>query len=329
MYLNAVGDIVYRQADLGDSIPQANPVTAAGWLRILSDIDAGTAIWERYGNIDGTIWQGIYIDPTGTAVLVNNSGGSASGSTEIGVDNWVHVAYVRDGTNHYIILNGVLVGTSTGTPGADVSTSFALGGNGDIELAHWRIWEAALTADELLAERQSISPVRTAGLWANYEMANGALAADSSGNGRDLRLNGTVVDGAEEPGIPQVARPSSDVSDGAWTPSSGVDLYGVLDEVVLSDADYITTNTTADACVVALGALSDPTSSAGHLLRYRLLGDGTSGITVELLQGSTTIATWTHDPAPATWTTYSQTLTGTQADSITDYTALRLRFTEV
>jgi hypothetical protein len=60
-----------------------------------------------------------------------------------------------------------------------------------------------------------------------------------------------------------------------------------------------------------------------------LRGDGTSGIQVSLMQGATVIATWTHDPAPVSWTTYSQTLSGAEADSITDYSALRFRFTEV
>lgn len=127
----------------------------------------------------------------------------------------------------------------------------------------------------------------------------------------------------------QLAVPTSDVSEGTWTPSAGADLYAVLDESAPSDADFISTNTAADSCVVALGALGDPASSAGHIVSYRLIGDGVSGITVELLQGASVIATWTHDPAPTVWTTYNQTLTGTEADSITDYTALRLRFTEV
>lgn len=49
-------------------------------------------------------------------------------------------------------------------------------------------------------------------------------------------------------------------------------------------------------------------------------------LTVELLQGSTVIATWTETPTTSFVTT-AQTLTGTQADSITDYTQLQVRFT--
>jgi hypothetical protein len=36
----------------------------------------------------------------------------------------------------------------------------------------------------------------------------------------------------------QIARPEADIADGAWTPSTGVDLYATLDEVNADDADY-------------------------------------------------------------------------------------------
>ena len=127
----------------------------------------------------------------------------------------------------------------------------------------------------------------------------------------------------------QILVPASDVSAGSWSPSSGVDLYAMLDEADPSDSDYILTSTLGDECIVALQAGSDPFVSTGHVVRYRLRGDGSSGITVALLQGASLIASWTHDPAPSTFTTFEQTLSGGEADSITDYTALRLRFTEV
>ena len=122
----------------------------------------------------------------------------------------------------------------------------------------------------------------------------------------------------------QYARPTSDVSTGTWTSSLGGSLYAAIDETVASDTDYITT-TNASTCEVALSSLSDPASSAGHIVRYRISATS-GGITVRLRQGTTTIATWTHATAPTSLTTYSQTLTSGEADSITDYTTLRLQF---
>lgn len=98
----------------------------------------------------------------------------------------------------------------------------------------------------------------------------------------------------------------------------------MLDETTASDADYIVT-TGASTCEVALGTLSDPASSTGHIVRYRISATG-GGIIVRLRQGTTTIATWTHTTAPTSLTTYAQTLTSGEANSITDYTALKLQF---
>lgn len=122
----------------------------------------------------------------------------------------------------------------------------------------------------------------------------------------------------------QYASPSSDVSSGTWTASSGSDLYAMLDESVPDDGDYIVT-TGASTCEVALGSLSDPAASTGHVVRYRISSTG-GGITVRLRQGTTTIASWTHSPAPTSLTTYEQTLSGAEADSITSYAALKLQF---
>jgi hypothetical protein len=44
------------------------------------------------------------------------------------------------------------------------------------------------------------------------------------------------------------------------------------------------------------------------------------------MQGGTQIAAWTHTDVPAGFTTASQTLSGTEADAITDYTNLDLVF---
>lgn len=127
----------------------------------------------------------------------------------------------------------------------------------------------------------------------------------------------------------QLLAPASDVAAGAWTANVGGTLAASLDELIPSDSDYIATLSAGDSCTVAIAAGTDPVSSSGHKVRYRLRGDGLSGATVELLQGASVIATWTHDPAPTELTTYEQVLSGPQADSITDYSALRVRITEI
>jgi hypothetical protein len=135
----------------------------------------------------------------------------------------------------------------------------------------------------------------------------------------------TLVEFVASGSGPQLEAPDADITDGAWVPSTGTDLYAVIDEASASDTDYAST-AVVSMMEVGLSNADDPLSSTGHIVRYRISAQNSQGMTVRLMQGSTTIATWTHPALAATLTTYVQTLTGPQADSITDYTNLRLQF---
>lgn len=119
------------------------------------------------------------------------------------------------------------------------------------------------------------------------------------------------------------SRPDSDFSTGSWAPSSGVDLYPMVDEETPSDADYITTDV-ASTCEMGLQPVIDPGTSTGHTVSYRIRSTKGSAIVVTLKQGATTIASKTELAVPSTWTTYSFTLSAAQTDAITDYSDLRV-----
>ncbi len=109
-------------------------------------------------------------------------------------------------------------------------------------------------------------------------------------------------------------------------------MHTAIDESVIDDADYIQSGlspVSADISEVKFSSLTDPAISSGHVIRYRYQKDTTGGDTinlvVRLVQGTTVIASWTHNNIDAV-TTAEQTLSGGEADSITDYTDLRLRF---
>lgn len=132
----------------------------------------------------------------------------------------------------------------------------------------------------------------------------------------------------------QTAAPASDVTDGSWTDQAGgTSLFAAIDEAVASDADYIkSSDMTAgqsDACEIALGTVTDPISGTGHVVRYRYRSQGATAcdLIVTLLQGATTIASWTHTSVSSTYATAEQTLLEAEANAITDYADLRLRFT--
>ena len=132
--------------------------------------------------------------------------------------------------------------------------------------------------------------------------------------------------------MPQFARPDSDITTTNWTRSSGSsDFYTYIDEVTADNGDYVQTQTTGSGLEVKLSAVTDPVSSSSHIIRVRnwMVG-GAAGEqrTILLLQGGTTIATLiTGTLARTVGTQNNITLTGAQADAITDYSDLRLRFT--
>lgn len=123
---------------------------------------------------------------------------------------------------------------------------------------------------------------------------------------------------------PQMLAPVSDAAAGDWTPSSGSDLYAMLDETAASDADYIVAAAPA-TCSMALAAGGDPASSADHVLRYRVLA-GHGNLTVRLKQGAATIAAFGPHAMTGAAQTFEQTLSGGQADAIIDYSALTIEF---
>jgi len=126
----------------------------------------------------------------------------------------------------------------------------------------------------------------------------------------------------------QFERPDSDVAAGAWTTTP---LWSKLDETAYDEVDYIQLNNSASStCEIGLSNVTDPALSTGHTIRLRVkkTGTGTISLNVFLFQGATQKATFT-----ATLTTsyadQTYTLTAGEADSITDYTDLRLKFTGV
>jgi hypothetical protein len=149
----------------------------------------------------------------------------------------------------------------------------------------------------------------------NYARVPGAGALDAVGFAPTFLERGL-----------RYAYPTTDTSAGAWTPSTGTDLWAMIDEATPSDTDYIVTNT-AGKCKLKLLPVTDPASSSGHVINYRIWSPITGNAVVRLIQGaSTLIAEWTHTGLPATATTYSQVLTSGQADSITNYDDLYIEF---
>jgi hypothetical protein len=130
----------------------------------------------------------------------------------------------------------------------------------------------------------------------------------------------------------QTAHPTSDSSLGSWTDQAGgtTNLFAVIDEAVADDADYLQSGTIAgsgDEVKVRLGALTDPSSSTGHVVRYRYQKDVAAGDQVDLVvtlydsDGTTVIHAATHTDIANDIVAGSFTLSGAEADAITGYAA--------
>lgn len=130
----------------------------------------------------------------------------------------------------------------------------------------------------------------------------------------------------------QIVRATSDVTLNTWVDQSAgtTNIYQSIDEAIASDADYVTgDNNTNDSYEFHIGDPSDPLSPSGHVISYRYRKDASGGnarnLTVALVQNTTVIASNLHESISETWTDGTFTLTSTEANSISDYTDLRIR----
>jgi hypothetical protein len=138
----------------------------------------------------------------------------------------------------------------------------------------------------------------------------------------------------------QYARPNTDISKTGWTGvSDNTNLYSNIDESSASEADYnYSTHNAIRTYECKLSGVSDPSSGSGHVVSYRIAasdsigsipGSGDSGnsldVAISVYQGTTLIATTTIT-VPEDPETQTLTLSSGEANAITDYSDLRIRF---
>lgn len=135
----------------------------------------------------------------------------------------------------------------------------------------------------------------------------------------------------------QVKYPISDITN----PAEVTGTFADIDDD--SDADYIYgTNNSNDTCEFLIDTMEDPGSSADHTVIWRQAqadddagtvaptsGGAASDYSCWLYQGATLIATMRSldTSNEGSFLEESYTLSGAEADNITDYTDLRVRFT--
>lgn len=195
----AVGDLLYRLQASG--LPQFKPLTHCGFVRVDADSNDLGPVVVRYEDGAGSTRQQLLMDSTGGTNLLRveaQTSGSTSTGVALTIGTWypfaLKVIFNSPSLESYLYVNGVFVESISSADQTDSSASMAVGSTGGnlpkISVAHWKLWESALTDPEIAAEALVGAPAK-ASPWAYYAFANGALTTDSSGNGRTLTSNGT------------------------------------------------------------------------------------------------------------------------------------------
>ena len=147
--------------------------------------------------------------------------------------------------------------------------------------------------------------------------------------------------------MPVWAVPDADLVDGAWLDDGGAATLfphivpgtpgsiGAGDDATFIESELAPSTS---AVAVNLSDIDDPLASTGHIMRWRRQKDAAGGgqidLVVQLRQGyvnestlGTLINSFTDADIPSAWATASDTLSGAEADAITDYTDLQGRMT--
>jgi hypothetical protein len=136
-------------------------------------------------------------------------------------------------------------------------------------------------------------------------------------------------------------RPDADALVGNFANELGAtsNLYESIDESSPSDSDYVISpaDPSQEPYVCELSSVDDPEVGTGHIIRYRYQKNLASGdqvdMTAELRESyvseaskGSLIKSWTHTDIGSSAVTAEQTLSTTEANSITSYSSLSLRF---
>lgn len=341
------------------SLPSQSLFSACGFCTMNADTNAIAVLFGiESATTNAPVYYSLETQGDGTTLQYLDSAANTVNLGAITVGTPFFWGITKNGTAVRVFFRNLTTNVVTVTTGTGATTAanviMAIGGSSyageDLNgrMSGVKIWDAVLSDAEMANESTCLRPMRSAGLHLFSPMIHSTVAdcaLDFSGNARDWTITGSPTQehgqpvpwGSQSPTIGiqtqnlQFRYPDADITaraGAAWEPEGGPGtFFDVLDEPVPNDPDY-------DACIVpgvhtfevGTGNASDPASSSGHVVRYRIAADS-GDIKVSLKQGANIIATWTHNAVAATLTTYAQTLTANQADAITDYTDLSLSFT--
>lgn len=186
------------------SIHSLSTYSECFWIQLVSDLNILGVMTYRNNSSDGE-WILLGVDNDGVTLHTETNGGATNGGA-LTVGTWYHLALVKNGSSYKVYQDGVEVINRTDSTDITAITQIfvsAFNGSNNVNsrMAAYKIWDgAALTPEEVNAERWSFLPMRTANLWAWLPMVDKVVAncaLDRSGNARNFTVTSTptVEDG--------------------------------------------------------------------------------------------------------------------------------------
>jgi hypothetical protein len=130
----------------------------------------------------------------------------------------------------------------------------------------------------------------------------------------------SVICGISPPVLLQIAIPISDVSSTIWLPKSGSSLYEMFSSSA-PEGSHVYSLQSGQFIVALTDTLENPLS----VLNHKITWSGIGSYTLYLMNGTTTIASWTKNDGYVSKVDHLEVLTQLQVESITDYTNLRIK----
>lgn len=205
--VHSATDLIFATANL----PNPTNWTAFAWIKLITNTTADVRYLLRLNDAGPTDSEGLDFVGGGNTLQLNSSAGSNSfGASPTPPTGWVAYAISCSGIGAgslqgYWRQNADTAWT-TGPSVAGVSFAptefdlFNFGLTSTAEVRYLRIWDAVLSAAELSIEFGRPDIARLANVRLNCPLNNAATAGnDISGNGFNMTVFGTPVDGSSEP----------------------------------------------------------------------------------------------------------------------------------
>lgn len=180
--------------------------TISVWIKPYSQT-FGDTIWSY--ELFGSKQVGLSFGAGGNSLLVGAWGGVTLLNVAISkMNEWKHVTYTFDGTNHVLYINGSQIGTSTNVGDPGTPTAFYLGAYSGTnspfrgKFSTPQIWNTNLSAAQI--QTVFFNNLIPTGNVLNAKLNEGAgtTAVDTSGNSN----NGTITGASYTADVPMVAR---------------------------------------------------------------------------------------------------------------------------